>query len=159
MVLSPIFIIFQVINAFLSLGHNGYTSMIKLSEITKEIKKSPISYLLYSAIYVSNITSFFPVVHKIWRSNKRAKLTTGIPSCPAHPASDIPIEREQCEENWSCGTDIVKSHANESIFSNDSVCGRELPAVLYFKNCRGRQTENSHLSYHIRCDLSNLPAQ
>jgi hypothetical protein len=40
MVLSPLFIIIsQVINLFISTGHKGCISMIKLSEITVDVKK------------------------------------------------------------------------------------------------------------------------
>jgi hypothetical protein len=51
MVASPIFIIFRVIIAFSSLGHNGSIFMIKLSKITIEVKKmSILLYLLRSTI-------------------------------------------------------------------------------------------------------------
>jgi hypothetical protein len=59
MVLSPVFIISRVINSFISVGHKGCISMIKLSEITIEVRKnnSLLFCLLCSIIHVSIILS------------------------------------------------------------------------------------------------------
>jgi hypothetical protein len=62
MVLSPTFVTFQVINAFISLGHKGLMSMIEPSKITIEIRENiPFDLYLMFIILVPNILSLFPL--------------------------------------------------------------------------------------------------
>jgi hypothetical protein len=53
--LYSIFIIFQVIYAFSSLGHKGYIWMIKLSKIVTEEKNSILFCLLNAVLHISDL--------------------------------------------------------------------------------------------------------
>jgi hypothetical protein len=52
MVLSPIFNIFEVLNAIISLGHGVYMSIIKLSEVRIEIRKNLLSSDSYVRLFM-----------------------------------------------------------------------------------------------------------
>jgi hypothetical protein len=70
--LTEIFVIFQVINAFISLGHKGYIFMIKLKTIITQIKTKLITFAvsLTFIIQESNTLPLFPLLHGLWRENR-----------------------------------------------------------------------------------------
>jgi hypothetical protein len=62
---SPVLIIFQIINAFGSLGHWGCISIIKATKSEYKFKKMPFSYALCSTVYASNIAALLSVSTKM----------------------------------------------------------------------------------------------